>query len=79
MFPGVEVRHLRAVNVLAEELNFTRAAERLHITQSGFSKQINEVEASTDFTCSFAKTKKMWNSPKWAASSSKKLVWRFYT
>ena len=45
MFPKVEIRHLHAVIVLAEELNFTRAADRLHITQSGFSKQINEVEA----------------------------------
>src|ERR1700694_2986041 len=45
VFPKVEIRHLHAVIVLAEELNFTRAADRLHITQSGFSKQINEVEA----------------------------------
>src|SRR6202140_2829504 len=45
VFPRVEVRHLHAVIVLAEELNFTRAADRLNITQSGFSKQINEVEA----------------------------------
>src|ERR1035438_4082364 len=45
VFPMVEVRHLQAVVVLAEELNFTRAADRLRITQSGFSKQINEVEA----------------------------------
>src|SRR5713101_7542220 len=45
VFPRVEVRHLHAVVVLAEELNFTRAADRLNITQSGFSKQINEVEA----------------------------------
>jgi DNA-binding transcriptional LysR family regulator len=45
VFPKVEIRHLHAVIALAEELNFTRAADRLHITQSGFSKQINEVEA----------------------------------
>ena len=45
----VEVRHLHAVIVLAEELNFTRAADRLHITQSGFSKQINEIEALHKF------------------------------
>ncbi|MGA9041335.1 MAG: LysR substrate-binding domain-containing protein [Terriglobales bacterium] len=49
MFPRVEVRHLNAVVVLAEELNFTRAADRLNITQSGFSKQINEVEALHKF------------------------------
>src|SRR5260370_33534407 len=45
VFPKVEIRHLHAVIVLAEELNFTRAADRLHIIQSGFSKQITEVEA----------------------------------
>jgi DNA-binding transcriptional LysR family regulator len=49
VFPRVEVRHLHAVLVLAEELNFTRAADRLNITQSGFSKQINEVEALHKF------------------------------
>ena len=49
MFPRLEVRHLHAVIVLAEELNFTRAADRLHITQSGFSKEINEVEAQHRF------------------------------
>jgi DNA-binding transcriptional LysR family regulator len=44
MFPNLDVRHLHAVDILAEELNFTRAAERLHITQSALSKQITEVE-----------------------------------
>ena len=44
MFPNVEVRHLQAVNALAEELSFTRAAHRLHITQSTLSKQIAEIE-----------------------------------
>ena len=38
------MRHLHAVTVLAEELNFTRAADRLHITQSALSKQITELE-----------------------------------
>src|SRR6202142_491693 len=45
VFPRIEVRHLHAVVVLAEELNFTRAADRWNIPQSGFSKQINEIEA----------------------------------
>ena len=49
MFPKVEVRHLHAVIVLAEELNFTRAADRLNITQSAFSKQITEIEAQHRF------------------------------
>ena len=49
MFPNVEVRHLHAVIVLAEELNFTRAAHRLHVTQSALSKQITEVEQQHRF------------------------------
>jgi len=49
VFPRVEVRHLLAVTVLAEELNFTRAADRLHITQPALSKQIIELEAEQQF------------------------------
>jgi DNA-binding transcriptional LysR family regulator len=44
VFPHIEVRYLYAVIVLAEELSFTRAAHRLHITQSTLSKQIAEIE-----------------------------------
>jgi DNA-binding transcriptional LysR family regulator len=40
----VELRHLRALVVLAEELNFTRAAERLHISQQALSTQIRQLE-----------------------------------
>jgi DNA-binding transcriptional LysR family regulator len=49
VFPNVEVRHLQAVLVLAEEMNFTRAAERLHITQSALSKRIIEIEKHHGF------------------------------
>ena len=49
MFPNLEVRHLHAVIVLAEELNFTRAANRLHITQPALSKQITDLEAEHRF------------------------------
>jgi DNA-binding transcriptional LysR family regulator len=44
VFPSVEVRHLHAVVVLAEEMNFTRAAHRLNVTQPALSKQITELE-----------------------------------
>jgi DNA-binding transcriptional LysR family regulator len=44
VFANVEVRHLHAVIVLAEELNFTKAAHRLHLTQSALSRQITEIE-----------------------------------
>ena len=49
MFPKIEVRHLQAIVVLAEELNFTRAAHRLHITQPTLSFQITEVEKVNGF------------------------------
>lgn len=39
-----EIRLLQAAIVLAEELNFSRAAERLHIVQPTLSKQISELE-----------------------------------
>ena len=49
MFPSVEIRHLLAVIALAEELNFRRAADRLHITQPALSKQITDLEADHQF------------------------------
>ena len=44
VFPNVDVRHMHAVIILAEERNFTRAADRLHITQPALSKQITDLE-----------------------------------
>ena len=44
MYPGVELRLYRYVALLAEELNFTRAAARLHVAQPSLSKQIRELE-----------------------------------
>ncbi|MCE8020508.1 LysR family transcriptional regulator [Halomonas sp. MCCC 1A11036] len=40
----MELRHMRYFLALAETLNFTRAAERVHVTQSTLSHQIRQLE-----------------------------------
>jgi LysR family cyn operon transcriptional activator len=55
----MELRHLRYFDALAEALSFTRAAQRLHVTQSTLSHQIRQLEAELGYPLFDRTTKKV--------------------
>ena len=48
----MKFRHLEYFVAAAEELNFTHAADRLHVSQPPFSKQIHDLEGELGWSCS---------------------------
>jgi DNA-binding transcriptional LysR family regulator len=49
MYPGVELRLHRYVVAIADELNFTHAAGKLHVAQPALSRQIAKLERYLGF------------------------------
>ena len=45
---GLELKHLRAFVAVAEELNFSRAARRLYISQQALSRIVQQLERELD-------------------------------
>lgn len=44
MYPGIELRTMRYIVAVGEELHFSRAADSVRVAQPSLSKQIRNVE-----------------------------------
>src|SRR3984893_17916030 len=55
----MEIRHLRYFVAVAEELNFARAARRVHIAQPSLTKQIQQLEQELGFPLLYRTKKKV--------------------
>ncbi|HYZ71450.1 MAG TPA: LysR substrate-binding domain-containing protein [Chthoniobacterales bacterium] len=55
----MELRHLRYFIAVAEELNFARAARRVHIAQPSLTKQIQQLEQELGFPLLYRTKKKV--------------------
>jgi DNA-binding transcriptional LysR family regulator len=49
---GMKFRHLEYFIAAAEELNFSHAADRLHVSQPPFGNQIHDLEGELDIELS---------------------------
>ena len=55
----MKFRHIEFFVAAAEELNFTHAAGRLHVSQPPFSKQIHDLEGELGINL-FERHRKAW-------------------
>ncbi len=72
----LEIRHLRLVQAIAEEGTMTRAAERLHLTQSALSHQLRDAEERLGAQLFLRMKRKMIPTPpgEWLLESARKLL-----